>query len=129
MGNTYCFQTYVDGKPDPCAVQRLPFLRFQVSGVGITNKIKLGLNTLTVAPFYEPSAHPVTARFRTVSVKLSYDGGKTWQRSYGWPSGGGYRLLFNTPAKATSVSWQVDATDAYGNTVSQTSYDAVGVAR
>ncbi|WP_163509099.1 S8 family peptidase [Fodinicola acaciae] len=129
IANTYCFQTFMDGKPDPCAVQRLLHLRFQVAGVGLTNKIRPGLNAMSVAPFYEPSAHPATARFRTVSVKLSFDGGKTWQRGYGWPAGDRYRLLFNAPATATSVSWQVDATDSYGNTVSQTSYDAVGVGR
>jgi hypothetical protein len=77
------------------------------------------------APAGKPFVVPVAVQAQngalyspsTLTVDVSYDEGKTWQRATVWHRSA---VLLNHPATATSVSLRAKATDSAGNTVEQT---------
>ncbi|WP_112242042.1 S8 family peptidase [Kribbella monticola] len=130
MGNTECLRNWSDGTPDgPCAPQQLLYLRYKAD-TDANNKVRRGFSTLRITPYYEATAHPKTAAFRSVKVKVSYDDGVTWVDARGSKVAGAYDVLLFTPLKGAvtqAVTVHVDATDLNGNTVSQTIYRSYGL--
>ncbi|MFK4083528.1 S8 family peptidase [Kribbella sp. NPDC020789] len=120
MGNTSCYQATV------CAPQRLLYLRYSAP-TDQTNKVAHGVVPLQLKPYYESSAKPQTALFKTVRVSASYDGGQSWKAVAGVNLRSAYQGLLLPPRGAKTVSLRVEATDQTGNTVLQTISDLFGV--
>ncbi|MEV4822172.1 S8 family serine peptidase [Micromonospora sp. NPDC049274] len=79
---------------------------------------------LTVVASHLPG---VTGTIGAVTVEVSYDDGKTWQRQRLTRHGDGWRTTLAGPAKAGFVSLRTTARDAAGNTVSQSITRAFGL--
>ncbi|MGW4497855.1 S8 family serine peptidase [Micromonospora sp. NPDC004336] len=60
-----------------------------------------------------------TARVAALTVDVSYDGGKTWQRARVRPGGDGWTATVRHPAGPGHVSLRATARDTAGNTVTQ----------
>ncbi|TDO36429.1 subtilisin family serine protease [Kribbella sp. VKM Ac-2527] len=62
---------------------------------------------------------------KKISLQVSGDDGKTWQRAAVVPTGGdAYKAIFATPKGAKSVSFKANLVDAAGNTTEQTTISA-----
>ncbi|WP_256251716.1 S8 family serine peptidase [Streptomyces sp. yr375] len=88
------------------------------------------LATDSTTPAGQPILVPVTvegarAGVRNLTVDVSYDAGKTWQRV---PVHAGRALLLRPPTDAGSVSLRAKAVDGRGNTAEQTIIRAIKVA-
>jgi hypothetical protein len=81
--------------------------------------------TLVVTPSHIPGAS--VAAVRTDKVELSYDDGKTWKKATLSSSSCGASIRLDAPAKASFLTIRVHASDARGNTVTQTIERAVGL--
>ncbi|MFI5734335.1 S8 family peptidase [Kribbella sp. NPDC051587] len=120
MGNTTCYQA------DVCAPQQLLYVRYSAP-TDQSNKVAHGMVPLQLKPYYESTAKPRTATFKTVKVSASYDGGKSWKVVAGVNLRSVYQGLLLPPRGAKTVSLRVDATDQSGNSVLQTISDVFGV--
>ncbi|SCL26770.1 Serine protease, subtilisin family [Micromonospora pallida] len=97
---------------------------------GLDNRVRAGIPqtlTVTARPWRADGAAVVD-----VTVRASYDGGKTWTRLPLKSTGdaGAYTATFTVPAGATSsgyVSLRTTATDATGHSVDQTVERAFGL--
>ncbi|MFD7099483.1 S8 family peptidase [Streptomyces xanthophaeus] len=70
-----------------------------------------------------------TGRVASLTVKVSYDGGRTWKPLTVTADAKGARSVHvNHPAKAEAVSFQVDLKDTSGNTVRETITNAYRLA-
>ncbi|MFI6781433.1 S8 family serine peptidase [Micromonospora sp. NPDC050276] len=69
----------------------------------------------------------VTTSVGAVTVEVSYDDGKTWQKQRLARHGDGWRTSLAAPAKASFVSLRTTARDTAGNTVSQRINRAFGL--
>ncbi|MEV1067095.1 S8 family serine peptidase [Streptomyces sp. NPDC050263] len=100
--------------------QRIPLLNIRYTP---------SLTADTSAPAGKPVLVPVSvegarAGVRSLTVDVSYDAGKTWQRA---PLSG-RKLLLRPPTEADSVSLRAKAVDGRGNTAEQTIIRAFKVA-
>jgi hypothetical protein len=70
------------------------------------------------------------ARVTSVAVRVSFDGGKSWQRASLAGSGGRYTATWPNPpsARGTSPELRVSATDALGGSITQTITSAYTIA-
>ncbi|MFI6701269.1 S8 family peptidase [Streptomyces sp. NPDC050509] len=59
---------------------------------------------------------PAAKKLRSLSVRVSYDGGKKWSKAPVTTRNGKRSLSLNHPKKATSVSFKAKLTDKNGNT-------------
>ncbi|GAA3078125.1 S8 family serine peptidase [Kribbella aluminosa] len=126
-GNTTCYQAWAEPAAKlACAPQQLLYLRYSAP-TDSTNKVGHGVVPLQLKPYYERTAKPQTATFKSVKVSASYDGGKSWRPVAGVSFGSAYQGLLLPPRGTKTVSLRVDAVDQNGNTVSQTIVDAFGV--
>ncbi|MFI5754527.1 S8 family serine peptidase [Streptomyces sp. NPDC051569] len=80
---------------------------------------------LLVTPSHIPGAS--VAAVRTDKVELSYDDGLTWEKATLSSSSRGALTRLRAPATATFLSVRVHASDARGNTVTQTITRAAGI--
>ncbi|MDX3849185.1 S8 family serine peptidase [Streptomyces sp. AK02-01A] len=78
-----------------------------------------------VTPSHIPGVS--NAAVRTDKVELSYDDGKTWRKATLSSSAKGALTHLDAPARAEFVSVRVHASDARGNTVTQTITRAFGL--
>ncbi|MGC4853189.1 S8 family serine peptidase [Micromonospora sp. DT4] len=69
----------------------------------------------------------VSATVGPVTVEVSYDDGRTWQKPRLTRHGDGWSASLDAPAKARFVSLRTSARDAAGNTVSQSITRAFGL--
>lgn len=126
MGGTTCIANYVAKTDNPCAPQKLLYLRYNLP-TDQNNQIPRGVVPLRITPYYERSAHPTAAAFKAVTVRVSYDDGKTWSWVPGANLRTAYQGLLVLPRTAKSVALRVEATDLSGNAISQTLHDVVGI--
>ncbi|TCB97637.1 peptidase S8 [Micromonospora zingiberis] len=64
------------------------------------------------------------ARTRSLTVEVSYNGGKTWQRAKVHKAGSGWQATVQHPRGAGHVSLRASAEDSAGNTVTQRTIQA-----
>ncbi|MFG1706643.1 S8 family serine peptidase [Nonomuraea sp. M3C6] len=106
---------------DAQAVLPLPQLEY---GITTDDAGKVARNAaLTVSATSLPDAVGA-GRIGPITLELSYDDGKTWQRSTCGHDG---RCRLDAPKKASFVSLRASAGDSAGNTVTQTVIRAVGL--
>jgi Subtilase family/PA domain len=79
---------------------------------------------LTVTASHLPG---VTASIRPPTLEVSYDDGRTWQRTTPVHHRDGWRITLRAPGTATFVSLRATARDGAGNGVSQTITRAFGL--
>ncbi|MGC4816614.1 S8 family serine peptidase [Micromonospora sp. DT63] len=79
---------------------------------------------LTVVASHLPG---VSGTVGPVTVEVSYDDGRTWQKPRLTRHGDGWRTTLDAPAKARFVSLRTSARDTAGNTVSQSITRAFGL--
>ncbi|MEU6497751.1 S8 family serine peptidase [Streptomyces sp. NPDC046984] len=110
---------------DPQALPLLQLdygIRTDAGGVACRNA------ELTVTSSQLPGAS--TGRVRTDAVEVSYDDGRTWhQLTRHYATDGGARVRLDAPGRATFLSLRVRASDARGNTVTQTVIRATGLSK
>ncbi|WP_329222937.1 S8 family serine peptidase [Streptomyces sp. NBC_01485] len=97
----------------PTGTQRVPLLNVRYAP---------RLATDSTTPAGKPVLVPVTvegarAGVRTLTVDVSYDAGRSWQRA---PVHAGRALLLRPPTDSASVSLRAKAVDGRGNTAEQT---------
>ncbi len=105
-----------------CAAQPMMTLNYQVHGLGMNETAAPGRQVigLTVGHI-EPGG---SVRVTGASVRVSFDGGHTWQPATVTPAGAGqFTVTFTAPA-GVKVSLRTSATDAAGGSVTETIQDA-----
>jgi hypothetical protein len=109
-----------------CSVQSMMTLDYLVSGMALDGTVPAGAQTveLTVGHIQLATAPAITA----ATASASCNGGKTWQRATVTSLGHGqYKLAFTEPARC-DVTLRTGATDAAGNSITETITDAYAVA-
>ncbi|GAA2205046.1 S8 family serine peptidase [Nonomuraea monospora] len=122
-----CLGTLVGTSGEPCAVQPLVYLRHDL-GLNLDNSTGRGPHRIKLHAYHEAAAAKAP-RITSIKVWVSFDGEKTWQAApASAPSGGTVSALVPAaPARGVPVSLRVRASDAAGNTVTQTVHEAYGV--
>ena len=122
----YCLEQAAAGDFDrPCRAEPEVFLRYQL-GLGLDNRAAPGRHEVTVTAYHQPGAD---LAIRSLTLSISVDGGKTWQRVTAASCGGGrYTATLSLPrSPGAAVSLRTTATDAGGNQVVQTVANAFEV--
>lgn len=122
-----CAGTATGISTEACAVQPLVYLRYRLN-LGLDNTVRRDVHRIQLHAYHEVSAR-TAPEITSITAWVSYDGEKTWQAaSTGTLAGGtATATLPPPPAKAKAVSLRVQATDAAGNTVTQTVHEAYGL--
>jgi hypothetical protein len=124
---TLCFGTLNGISAAPCQADPLLFLRYD-AGLSLTGTVTPGAHQLQVTGYHQVSTAPAVT-----SLKLwtSTDGGTTWQPArVSGGRGGTFTASYTIPASGTNgyVSIKAQATDAGGDTITQTLINACGIA-
>ncbi|MGR6919731.1 S8 family peptidase [[Actinomadura] parvosata] len=122
-----CVGTLVAGSEEPCAVQPLVYLRYDL-GLDLGNTTGGGAHRIGLHAYHEAAAGGAP-RITSIKAWVSFDGEKTWRAAPASPPSGGTvsALVPAAPARGVPVSLRVRASDAAGNTVTQTVHEAYGV--
>jgi hypothetical protein len=116
----YCYNpaSPTASNPRHCAVEPMMTLRYQVAGMALDGSAPSGRQVLTVT-----AGHLQLAKASSItgaSVRVSFDGGKTWHPASVAPAGGGsFRAVFTAPTGAY-VTLRTTARDAAGGSVTET---------
>ena len=116
----YCYNPTSPTASDPrhCGVEPMMTLRYQVAGMALDGSTPPGRQVLTVTAGHLQLAHG--ARVTGASVRVSFDGGKTWHPASVTALGkGSFRATFTAPAGAY-VTLRTTARDAAGGSVTET---------
>jgi hypothetical protein len=119
----YCYNPSSPTAPDPehCAVEPMMTLRYQVAGESLNGSAPAGRQVLTVTAGHLQQAK--AARITGASVRVSFDGGKTWRPASVTALGAGrFRAVFTAPPGAP-VTLRTTARDAAGGSVTETITD------
>lgn len=101
-----------------CAVQQMLTLRYQVAGLSLAGAAPAGRQVLDLTAGHLQLA--ARSRITRAGVRVSVNGGRTWQRAAVRQAGPGrFRALFTAP-RAHEVTLQVTARDATGATITET---------
>ncbi|TDP95087.1 hypothetical protein [Labedaea rhizosphaerae] len=106
----------------PCRILPLPTLRYDLPGTDLHNTTTSPVQVLHLeAGHLSYDGAGSTARFTSVKVSVSFDGGKTWRAAPVAGAAGHYVATWpnNAPA-GTKPALQVTATDADGGAITQT---------
>jgi subtilisin family serine protease len=127
-----CGATAVGAEPDgsACGAVALPLLDFDVTADERNRLAAPGLSTVDLRLRYQPGVVP--QRIRSVQAWTSVDGGRSWTAAPAHRTGGhNARVLMSMGPvdEGTTVSVRVKVTDANGNAVTETLYDAFGTVR
>ena len=121
--------TYRTGAPSDCGVLPLTTASYDLP-VDLLGRLGSGATTGTLRLGHLAGAS--TMAFNTVKVKVSYDGGQTWQAVTVTDQGSGnYGLAFTVPAATATNGFgalQISSRDAVGGTFDQTIQHAFAVA-
>jgi hypothetical protein len=105
-----------------CAAQPMMTLNYQVHGLGMNEATAPGHQVIGLTVGHIEPGGPVGVT--GASVRVSFDGGHTWQPATVTPAGSGrFTVTFTAPAGVT-VSLRTSATDAAGGSVTETIQDA-----
>ncbi|MET7684562.1 S8 family serine peptidase [Streptomyces sp. NPDC005423] len=105
--------------------ERLPLTVVRFSPKLSTASTAKARTPLTV-PFSLQGAVTKADTLRKLAFAVSYDGGRTWKKNRALD---GDRLKLHSPTKPGSISLRATLTDADGNTLTQTFYDAYRTTR
>jgi hypothetical protein len=123
-----CLGTYLSGSTDPCAPQSLILLRYNAF-TGANNDVTAGhRQQIEVTPYFQAGAAQPAITSLTLSV--SFDHGKTWQKVTVRGQHGSYDGSYQVPALSATggtVSIKAQASDSAGDTVSQTVLDGYAI--
>jgi hypothetical protein len=109
-----------------CAVQDMTTLRYQVAGLSLTGTTKPGRQQVAITASQIQLAPPVSLTH--ASVRVSFDGGKTWHpATVSKLSPGHFRAKFTAPAGA-KVTLRTRVSGTAGTSVTETIWDAYRVA-
>ncbi|MFC6880632.1 MULTISPECIES: hypothetical protein [Actinomadura] len=97
----------------------LHLLRLAVPGLNDANAAAPGTR-LRIPVKVEPVPDTAAPEITSMSVETSADDGKTWQAASSAQEGGAWTATVDNPGAPGYVSLRIKATDAAGNTVSQT---------
>lgn len=100
-----------------CAAQPLPILSYDVGGLALNGTTAPGAQSLGVSVGHLQLA--AAQKIAKVSVKASFDGGKTWTTATVTGQGGSYHAHFTAPA-SSCVTLRVTATSTAGGRESET---------
>jgi hypothetical protein len=101
-----------------CAVQAMMTPRYRVAGLNLSGRACPGHQALTVTLVHLQQAVP--SRITTARVQVSFDNGKTWQKTRVRRLGrASFRARFSA-SSARAVSVRLTARDAAGATVTET---------
>lgn len=101
-----------------CAVQPMLTLRYHVAGLGLAGTAPGGRQVLDLTADHLQLA--AQSRITRAEVRVSVNGGRTWQRAAVLATGPGrFRAMFTAP-RAHDVTLQVIARDAAGDSVTET---------
>ncbi|HVQ90804.1 MAG TPA: S8 family serine peptidase [Mycobacteriales bacterium] len=120
-----CVGTAFGTSGEPCAVQPLVFLRYAL-GTDLHDQVGRQPHPVRITAYHEAAARPAAA-IRSLALWASFDDGVSWQRVPTAGRGGTYAAIVPAPPRgstATAVTLRATATDAAGNTVTQTVYRA-----
>ncbi|MFD0112494.1 S8 family serine peptidase [Streptomyces sp. NPDC058320] len=124
---THTAWTFTSAQPTDVDWHTLPLLHadYDLAGVQLDSSVKpLADHKLTVA-FH--SADGSDSPLTKVSVEVSYDGGKTWQRAGVKTTARTATVHLRAPRGADSVSLRVKGENAAGSAIDQTVINAVRV--
>ncbi len=112
---------------DPESVRQLPLIQLDYAvDLDLTGRAKRKGEVTVSASHLAGAWHG--GAFRSATVELSYDDGRTWQRAATQRGEkASWQLDLNAPKSAQYVSTRVTATDVSGNTVQQTVERAFGL--
>ena len=115
-----CGSVLADEWTRHCSAQPLLSLDYRVSGLGLDGSARAGRQALTVSvSHFQPSAS--TARITHVTVRVSFDNGRTWHAASVKADGQGRFLAsYTAPRTARYVELRVTAADADRSTVTET---------
>lgn len=116
---------FVSEAPKEGATQTLPLVQVDYTLATRADGTAKRNAELVVTPSHIPGVS--VAAVRTDKVELSYDDGRTWQRATLSNSSRGALTHLRAPAKADFLSVRVHASDARGNSVTQTVVRAAGL--
>jgi hypothetical protein len=105
-----------------CAVQPMMTLDYHVSGMALNGTTAPGRQVIRLAVGHlQLGGH---ARITGATMRVSYDGGKTWRSARVKSAGAGnFTISFMAPAHA-DVTLRTSATDAAGGAITETIQDA-----
>jgi hypothetical protein len=128
-----CLMELLFGSTDPCAPSPMVFASYDLAGsLGTDNTVRApGVHRFRVHAYHSPSPVPMPA-VAGLKLWVSYDGGGRWAPARVTARGDGEFevTVFHPPARARgsdSVSLRVEAWDADGNRLEQTTLDAFGL--
>lgn len=106
----------------PCRILPLPTLRYDLPGTDLHNTTTSPVQVLNLqAAHLSYDGVGSKARFTSVKVSVSFDGGKTWRTAPVAGAAGHYVATWSNNAPAgTRPSLKVTATDADGGAITQT---------
>jgi hypothetical protein len=109
---------FVSGLDRHCAVQPMITLDYQVAGLALDGAAGPGRQAIAITAGHIQLAPPV--RVTRMHVQVSVNGGRTWQQAQvRAATAGRFSVTFTAPRSA-QVSLRVTATDAAGNSLSET---------
>ncbi|MFD0468800.1 hypothetical protein ACFQ0B_11125 [Nonomuraea thailandensis] len=126
-GRLNCAGTVWEVSDEPCAVQPLVYLRYDLN-LDLGNTTRRGVHRIELHAYHEVAGTPRPA-IASIEAWVSYDGEKTWQkaRTGALKDGTVTAALPAAPTGPVTASLKVKASDAAGNTLTQTVHEAYGV--
>jgi len=125
-----CLGTLLGVSTAPCGADPLIFLRYNAFGDRDNAVTAPGAHQLQVTAYYQAASGPAVTGLK---LWTSTDGGASWQPASVTSLGqGSYTVAYQVPALAQTsgtVSIRAQATDAAGDAVYQTIYNAYGLTR
>jgi hypothetical protein len=107
------------GRPvQRCAVQPMLTLSYRVPGISLAGTTRPGRQVLDLTVGHLPQA--AQSRITRAAVRVSVNGGRTWQRTSIRPAGTGRFQVQFTVLRSREVTLQVTARDATGATITET---------